>query len=346
MRATIFVTAQDGTTSRLYTIDFTRTLSDNTDLKMLYLDGEELTYVQDDQTLTFSPAVHVYTVTLPVGTELFPELTWEKDDKQQTVTKTVLTESEYRKSEQLTVTAANGSQSSYTVNFEIQLSNNTLLQSIIIDNRLLADFMAEQTEYFYPVSSANTDLPKVEYEAADKYQTVEMDIVEDVIAGTFGKKVVITVTAQNRQSRVYTIHFPLNLSSDVTLDMIYLDGEEMADFVPATFYYSVVLAEGITRLPDVMPLSKSMQTVETTQATDKTMRATIFVTAENGQTQTYTIDFTFTLSDNADLKMLYLDGEQLTYTQDDQTMTFAPDVLYHYLAGRYERLPRPYVGFR
>ncbi len=326
MRATILVTAQDGTTTRLYTIDFTRTLSDNTDLKMLYLDGEELTYVQDDQTLTFSPAVHVYTITLPVGTELFPELTWEKDDKQQTVTKTVLTESEYRKSEQLTVTAANGSQSSYTVNFEIQLSDNTLLQSIIIDNRLLADFMAEQTEYFYPVSSANTDLPKVEYEAADKYQTVEMDIVEDVIAGTFGKKVVITVTAQNRQSRVYTIHFPLNLSSDVTLDMIYLDGEELPDFVPATFYYSVVLAEGVTRLPDVMPLSKSTQTVETTQATDKTMRATILVTAENGQTQTYTIDFTFTLSDNADLKMLYLDGEQLTYTQDDQTMTFAPDV--------------------
>ncbi len=326
LRATVFVTAQDGTTTRLYTIDFTLSLSDNADLKMLYLDGEPLTYEQNGAIQTFSPAVHIYTITLPVGTELFPELTWEKDDKLQTVAKTVLTKTGDRKSEQVTVTAANGRQSSYTVNFEIQLSDNTLLDNIIIDNRPLAGFTAEQTEYFYPVPSSQAELPKVEYEAADKYQVIETEIVDDQIAGTFGKKVLITVTAQNKQSSVYTIHFPLNLSSDVMLDMIYLDGEELAGFDPGTFYYSVVLKEGVTRLPDVMPLNKTTQTVVTTQATDKTMRATILVTAESGLTQTYTIDFAFTLNDNIDLQMLYLDGEQLTYVEDDKTLTFTPEV--------------------
>ena len=322
MQATIAVTAQDGVTTATYTIVFTFTLNDNTDLEMLYLNGETLTYIQDDKSQNYSPSVHSYNITLPVGTPTFPDLTWDKSDKSQTVTKNVLSETATRKSEQVTVTAQSGRQGVYTVNYEILLSDNTMLESIIVDNRPLSDFQYDKTEYFYTVASATAPLPAVEYETADKYQVVRMDTLDDQIKGMklLGKKITITVTAQNQTSRVYTIHFSVALSGESQLDMIYVEGEPIEGFDKDVYFYNYHVAYNGTdqhQMPNVTVSKKlNTQNVTYTQKGDSIML--IHVMAENGiHAEDYTIRFTYGKSPNAQLADILIDGKPFGEFQPD-----------------------------
>ena len=322
MQATIVVTAQDGVTTATYTIVFTFTLNDNTDLEMLYLNGETLTYIQDGKNQNYSPSVHSYNITLPVGTPTFPDLTWDKGDKSQIVTKNVLSETATRKSEQVTVTAQSGRQGVYTVNYEILLSDNTMLESIIVDNRPLSDFQYDKTEYFYTVASATAPLPAVEYETADKYQVVRMDTLDDQIKGMklLGKKITITVTAQNQTSRVYTIHFPVALSGESQLDMIYVEGEPIEGFDKDVYFYNYHVAYNGTdqhQMPNVTVSKKlNTQNVTYTQKGDSIML--IHVMAENGiHAEDYTIRFTYGKSPNAQLADILIDGKPFGEFQPD-----------------------------
>ena len=317
MQATILVTAQDGVTQSTYTVAFIFTTNDNTELDMLYLDGAPLTYTQGEKTLTFTPSVRSYTITLPVGTETFPVLTWDLGNKWQKAAKTVLTETATRKSEQVEVTAQSGRKGIYTVNYEILLSDNTLLESIIVNDLPLKDFLPEQTEYFYTVASSGTALPKVEYETADKYQTVRMDTLADQIKGmkSLGKKITITVTAQNLASRVYTIHFPVALSGESQLDMIFVESEPIEEFDKDVYYYTYTVPYNGTdqhKMPNVTVSKKlNTQNVTYTQKGDSIM--VIHVMAEDGiHAEDYTIRFFYGKSPNAQLADIQLDGESMT----------------------------------
>ncbi len=322
MQATIHVTAQDGVTQSTYTVAFAFTLNDNADLKMLYLDGDTLTYKQGTQIQTFTPSIHNYTVTLPVGTETFPELTWDLDNKWQKTAKTVLEETKTNKSEQVEVTAQSGRKGIYTVNYDIQQSDNTLLANIIVDNRPLADFVPEQTEYFHTVASSTSPLPKVEYETSDMYQTVRLDTLDDQIKGmkSLNKKITITVTAQNNATRVYTIHFPVTLSGESRLDMIYVEGEPIEEFDKDVYSYTWKVPYSGTnqhQMPNVTVSRKlNTQNVSYTQKGDSVML--IHVMAEDGiHAEDYTVRFIYGKSPNAQLANIMVDGEPLAGYQPD-----------------------------
>ena len=85
---------------------------------------------------------------------------------------------------------------------------------------------------------------------------------------------------------------------------------------PDVFEYRVVLPVGQVLLPQVDAVkTDSLQTVEVlpmTQAADGTFITTVITTAADEETQLeYLVIFEFGRSNNADLKMIYIDGEEL-----------------------------------
>ncbi|MCQ2340786.1 MAG: hypothetical protein MJZ79_08465 [Paludibacteraceae bacterium] len=304
-RVNITVTAEDGHSQSTYTLVFDIQLSSNKNLAMIFLDGDSLQ--------GFDPAVYNYQLNLPVGTQSFPHVTWYTGDESQMATLDTVSMDALRAIEQIHVTAGDGSSSVYTLNMDVMRSDVDTLRNIFVDDKPLADFDAHQFEYSYTLAAGTTELPKVDYEKGDQYQTVKVDtLIESTVSyKTFGQKLQITAIAQSGSSNSYVLHFPMMLSDNTELFMIMLNGEVLPGFVKELRNYTVQMPyrEGSHELPII-----TVQTAETAQTydiilSDDTVR--INVTAENGAVGTYTLVFNFTESPYALLDSIKVNGEMI-----------------------------------
>ena len=304
-QAIIRVEAEDNTYSNTYTVlyQFNRSASDT--LLMLYADGDSLA--------GFEPHRFFYSDSLAVGTTVFPELNWEEADEWQTIEMdTVLSEAS-NLIRTVKVTAENGNSNTYTVSYTIRQSDVDTLQALFVDNKVLEGFSARTMEYYYLLTAEqaaelNGALPQITYTEGDRYQTVLVSQVPDSLSGkSLGYKSLITVTAATGAMRTYTIHYPVERSSDATLNMIMLGGQPLPDFDSERYTYSPLI-EGLQPLPLVSVVKKEeAQTYEIFVEAD-TVRIT--VTAENGDTQDYTLRFNRQLSDNTQLANILIDGHR------------------------------------
>lgn len=304
-RVNITVTAEDGHSQSTYTLVFDIQLSSNKNLAMIFLDGDSLQ--------GFDPAVYNYQLNLPVGTQSFPHVTWYTGDESQVATLDTVSMDALRAIEQIHVTAGDGSSSVYTLNMDVMRSDVDTLRNIFVDDKPLADFDAHQFEYSYTLAAGTTELPKVDYEKGDQYQTVKVDtLIESTVSyKTFGQKLQITATAQSGSSNSYVLHFPMMLSDNTELFMIMLNGEVLPGFVKELRNYTVQMPyrEGSHELPII-----TVQTAEAAQTydiilSDDTVR--INVTAENGAVGTYTLVFNFSESPYALLDSIKVNGEMI-----------------------------------
>lgn len=300
-RATIHVLAEDGAAQATYTLAFAFTKSDADTLTMIYADGLPIE--------TFAPRTFYYTFSLPVGTTAFPALEYDRADEWQTVTEQTVEQTDRRRVQQFVVTAESGRSNTYTLTYDILLSDVDTLAMIYVDDKPLSDFAAKKTEYNYIVPAGTTMLPTIYPLQGDAYQTVTVTETDDATAGTIGTKAEIEVLAANGSRRVYTIRFPRELSSEALLNMIYVDGSPLSNFDEERFSYTVSLPMDANAIP-VITVSKkeAAQQVEIEKDND-TVR--VVVTAENGATQTYTLVFSRVKSDNANLSAILLDGVEL-----------------------------------
>ncbi len=304
-RVNITVTAEDGHSQSTYTLVFDIQLSSNKNLAMIFLDGDSLQ--------GFDPEVYNYQLNLPVGTQSFPHVTWYTGDESQVATLDTVSMDALRAIEQIHVTAGDGSSSVYTLNMDVMRSDVDTLRNIFVDDKPLADFDAHQFEYSYTLAAGTTELPKVDYEKGDQYQTVKVDtLIESTVSyKTFGQKLQITAIAQSGSSNSYVLHFPMMLSDNTELFMIMLNGEVLPGFVKELRNYTVQMPyrEGSHELPII-----TVQTAETAQTydiilSDDTVR--INVTAENGAMGTYTLVFNFSESPYALLDSIKVNGEMI-----------------------------------
>lgn len=304
-RVNITVTAEDGHSQSTYTLVFDIQLSSNKNLAMIFLDGDSLQ--------GFDPAVYNYQLNLPVGTQSFPHVTWYTGDESQVATLDTVSMDALRAIEQIHVTAGDGSSSVYTLNMDVMRSDVDTLRNIFVDDKPLSDFDAHQFEYSYTLAAGTTELPKVDYEKGDQYQTVKVDtLIESTVSyKTFGQKLQITATAQSGSSNSYVLHFPMMLSDNTELFMIMLNGEVLPGFVKELRNYTVQMPyrEGSHELPII-----TVQTAEAAQTydiilSDDTVR--INVTAENGAVGTYTLVFNFSESPYALLDSIKVNGEMI-----------------------------------
>ena len=288
----VTVTAGNGINTTEYKIVVATEKSEISTLNMIYIGGTPLA--------DFAPNTTSYSYTLPIGITTLPEITVDKGDEYQTVS---ILSNGINGTTRITVTAQNGNSTIYQIAFGVKQATDATLKMIYLDGEPLAGFNPNQLEYSCPLPKGTTQLPVITYDQSDEYQTIT------VRSGGINGDYKITVRPQTGASQTYVLHFSVATSENVTLSMIYLDGQPLEGFDPNILEYVDSLPVGVTTLPKV--------TYKKAEESQKVLNVcidnvqTIKVTAESGKSQTYKITFVLQRSESAYLKMIYLNGDSL-----------------------------------
>jgi hypothetical protein len=291
---TILVTAENGTTTKTYTVDF-RLISDVATLDGISVDGAALT--------GFDPTVLVYEVTLPLETTVgVPEVTAVATGPNADVVITPATDLPGQTA--IVVTAEDGiAKQTYTVNF-VLVSVDATLSGISADAASIPGFDPAVFEYnlFYPVGT--TAVPEITATASNAEATVAI-----TQATAFPGTATIVVTAEDGATELtYTVNL-LTGSSDATLANLLVSGVTIEGFAADVLEYFLVYPAGTTDVPVITAEATDVNAdVVITPATAIPGVTTIVVTAEdNFTTLTYTVNIR-NISVDADLSDLLING--------------------------------------
>ena len=289
---TITVTAQNGTKS-IYRITFSAQKSTVSTLKDILLDGVSLQ--------GFVATTTAYNVKLPQGGSA-PKVTYVKGDDYQEVS---LTEGGLTGTTRIVVVAQDGSVTTYTLTFEVDKSANTHLLGISLDNIPLEGFASDKLTYDIELPRGTSTLPSITWIAADAFQTIR------VVEGGVNGETKITVKAQTGTVAVYVLKFHVQTNSNVNLNDIKVNGVSIEGFVASKLDYTMTLPAGTTTFPTITwtKADDAQEVVLTKGGLNGT--TLLLVKAEDGTTRTYTITFSVMKSENAFLKMIYVDGTPL-----------------------------------
>lgn len=316
LQATIKVQAEDPSVrENTYVVVFHLTQSDADQLNMIYQDGQPLD--------GFVPTTMYYAFSLPVGTTAFPDLSWQEQDDWQTIQMDTVEQSQNTLIRQIYVTSESGKKNTYTVSYTIDKSDVDYLQMIFVDQKQLANFEPTNTTYYVTLTAAyaaelNGQMPNVEYIAGDDYQNVLISqMPEDSLSSkSLGYKSIITVTAATGKTRLYTIHYPVELSTVSTLNMINLGGKPLTNFDSERFNYKVEIEQEAS-VPVVSVIKKEEAQVYEIQVVEDTVL--INVTAEDiNYESTYKLTFERLKSANTQLRDIVLtdaEGTVFSFSQ-------------------------------
>ncbi len=293
-KAMIEVTAEDLTKAQ-YVVIFDYQPSTIDTLKAIYQNAALLP--------GFVATTNEYNFLLPMGERRFPNLDWEMGDDYQVVVMDTVLENTYLLQRRITVTAQDGRQRVYSVNYEIQKSDVDTLQNIFINDRRLETFMGSVEEYSIYVDG--DEQPVVTFTAGDEYQNVTVLTLPEVEGVKALDKALIMVEAENGNVRFYTIHFLKKLDSNAHLQMIYVGNKALAGFDPEIFAYLYKIDKNAP-LPSVGWVAQTDEQQVNSLTVDDT--TSLIVRAEDGTTLTYRIVFQHKLSENANLLTILVDG--------------------------------------
>jgi len=313
--ATVYlkVTAEDGSTNT-YILKFVGTLSQNTNLKAIYMDGEPYANFQADQ--------HFYFIDLPNGQHQMPDLIPLKaESAQQWDTASVSLSIGTQMS--ITVTAEDQVHTSeYVIVFQLHPSDVDTLRMLSGDS---LHYQADLFNYYATIPyNAAHQFPDLDWEAGDAYQTILLDTIEH---SDYSLTRQLIVTAENGNRNRYTITYSMVPSGVTTLRMIYLNGQDsLPGFVPTTTDYLYTLPVGSTILPhldaDFDAATQSVEVVSISPIVPNAIAATQFiVTAQNGDTRTYTVTLMVAADTTATLRMISYNGQPVPRF-DEQIMDY------------------------
>ena len=289
----ITVKSQSGAQT-IYRITFVIAQSSISTLKDIQLDGVSI--------VGFDPTKTSYKVELSQGTTVAPKITYVKGDDYQTVT---LTEGGLTGTSRIVVKAQNGAVTTYIIEFVVVKSSNSTLNAIMLDGVLIEGFASDITTYNVTLPRGTTQLPKITWTPGDASQTIR------IAEGGVNGETKITVKAQTGDITVYSIVFKVETNSNVNLRDIKIGGVSIPNFNSQTTDYSFELPAGTTTLPEITYVKEDeAQNVSVTRGGVNGVTQ-ILVRAEDGTTRVYTITFSVLKSENAFLKMIYVDGVAL-----------------------------------
>ncbi|ANQ51724.1 T9SS type A sorting domain-containing protein [Flammeovirga sp. MY04] len=211
----------------------------------------------------------------------------------------------------VTVTSKDGNTTEvYTITYnESAPSMNADLKEISVNGFAISNFDPAQTEYTFTYLRGETSVPEVDAMVADETATYSIDAPMEIPGET-----VITVTAQNGDEKVYTLHFEWTTASDInTVEYIRVNDVAIAEFDQNTMMYEVTYPYGTTAIPTVTSsTTDEFASIDITQAPMMPGDATIEVTAQDGSVNTYTVKFVLGApSTDATLASLSVDGQPL-----------------------------------
>lgn len=298
--STIVVTPPVGD-SRKYEISYKITESTYSYLDDILVDGVSIA--------DFDATKQDYTVNLPIGTEVLPEISWVKGDEYQTVE---LTNEGVNGTSRITVTAQNGKNKTvYRIKFIVAKSTVSTLKNIFVDGVALAGFSADVMKYEYNVAATATSRPVVTWELADAYQKVTKSPTSEAIVPVVGDTK-LTVLAQDGSTSVYTITFTQKLSSNSKLAGLSVAGYAIAPaFDPEVLKYTCALNRGTTVVPAISYVKGDETQVVRIDENGVNGTAKITVKAQSGATSVYEISFSVAVSSDATLKDIKVGGVSL-----------------------------------
>lgn len=288
----VTVTAANGDQT-IYKIVFNTLKSEYSYLSGILIGGDSL--------VGFEPDRMTYNISLPIGTEQIPAIVPLPGDEYQTIS---VLSGGINGITRISVTAGDGTVSTYILQFSVQQADNATLNMIYLDGQPLEGFLPSQAEYTIHLPKGTQTLPVVTYERADEWQTINVKSLSGV-SGDYK----LTVIAQTGAKTTYILHFSVEVSNETRLDAILINGVEMAAFHADSLNYIDTLEAGVSHIPDLS--YRKMEASQRVVISEQSNTYTILVTAESGDTRIYTVTFVLQKSQNAFLQMIYLDGVPL-----------------------------------
>jgi len=271
----VTVTAGNGD-QVVYKIVIATKQSDESSLNMIYLDGQPLE--------GFSPTKLSYDVELH-GTTTLPKITWDKAEENETCN---VLSGGLNGTTRISVTAQDGSQTVYMINFKVILSTDNSLRMIYLDGVSLAGFDADKLEYTYNLAK-DQEMPVITWDEGES-QTITTREVN----GEFR----ITVRPQSGATKTYKIKFVVATSSNTQLAMIYVNKNALDGFRSDSMEYTYTLTPGET----VNITYKKQEDVQSVQIVPRGDQYLVIVTAEDKTSkETYYITFETEKNSNANL---------------------------------------------
>jgi hypothetical protein len=317
-KTTLQVLAQNGGI-RTYTLYFyfTRPVSTNTDLAMIYIAGEPLT--------EFAPSRYKYTYMLAEGAKQ-PAVGYAAGDAYQTIT-----QEQSGDTTTIVVTAEDSLYTAtYTVIFQYEQSPYSYLEEILLDGSLLEGFRPDSFYYDIHLPYGTETLPELTYTLGHALQTVSQETFQAGQTTT----VRFTVTAADMiSSSQYDVRMIIALNPEARLKDLLVKGQTIAGFHADTLNYTIEYPIGtdsakLLTLQDIQAIT--LDSAATYSITQDDCNFIIQVDAADGvHALTYTVRQVILRSSNARLAAILLDGNSIR--------NFDPDVLEytHYITATY-----------
>ena len=323
----IIVTAQDGTTEKIYTVNVKKNSSDSS-LSGITITSDPVGTFEP----AFDPAVTEYTyIADPDEDEVVISATPTQDGA------TIAGEGTFNPQDtdtvELIVTAEDGTTTTYVIHLENAKSTNANLSDLEVTGETISPSFDKDTLSYTVTVDSDTDKATIVATAEDSRSTVTGTGEKDLNYGS--NPFEIKVKAEDGTEKVYTVTIERELSSDVKLSDLKVDGETIPGFDPDVPSYT---------LPDVGNDVESITidaTPENDEATVEVVGAdpngvvplevgenviTVKVTAQDGSVGTYTITVNREADDNNDLKSLEVEGYDITPTFDPDTTEYTLEV--------------------
>ena len=270
-----------------------RQASNNALLSAIYLDGAPLQ--------EFYESTFVYQLT----SSTLPTVTATAAETNAMVQTAILRQDDTHYVVFIQVTAPDGyTKQGYTVAMNIRkLRSTALLNDIRANNVSIDGFEPDNFQYNITLPTGS-NLPNFKAITADGATAVATTTEQ-------GRITTITYHVTSEDGTHDNTYFVIieQLQSDVcTLDAIYLDGTPLDGFDTNTFDYYIELPYGTTQLPEVTATVSDPKATLKVSVNETGLQATIVVTAENKDQNTYNLYFTIAKNTDATLSGIFTDG--------------------------------------
>ena len=189
------------------------------------------------------------------------------------------------------VTAADGiTKRSLNIRFTRELSNDSYLANVSLDDQSLSGFDKNINSYNYEISKDMNDFPVITALASDPNAKVEV-----TKANRNNMAATIKVTATNTsQVRTYTINFTRAANNNADLNTIKINGADINSFDKNVTDYDFELQPSLTSMPNIgFELNDKFASAVVNNAAQIPGTATITVTgSDNVTTKQYSIHLT------------------------------------------------------